>query len=214
MLGLLWATPLLAKTSEQDAKSKAATHGYVYASFPKVSNGFLTVTPAAGGREWELAERQDPGHKAQGLWLPEGDYRIARWGPYAWEPAQSFHVQAGRVTDLGSLLSINVGGYAQVFVSVHPAEKAHAIDAALDEYGGALVSREPIACCTCAVQASVDWEVYTYDRASDDWKKASTAPTNCRPARVSAAYPTFCFSSDAAIYRLGTAGWEAEFPLR
>jgi hypothetical protein len=57
---------------------------------------------------------------------------------------------------------------------------------------------------------SVDWEVYTYDRASDDWKKVATAPRNCRISRASATQPTFCFASDA-IYRLGTAGWQAEF---
>jgi hypothetical protein len=143
LLGLLCATPLLAKTP--DAKTLAATQGYVYASFPKASRGVLTVAPAAGGREYELTERRDSGRRGEGLWLPEGDYRLTRWGPHAWEPAPTFHVQAGRVTDLGSLLSLNIGDRQQVLVAMHPAEDAHVIDAALDEFAGALVSREPIA---------------------------------------------------------------------
>jgi hypothetical protein len=143
LVGLLWTTPMLAKTP--DAKSLAATQGYVYASFPKISQGLLSVEAVAGGRQYELVERSDSKRKAQGLWLPEGDYRISRWGPHVWAPAQDFHVQAGRVTDLGSLLAIGIGDREQVLVSLHPTEEAHAVDAALDEFAEALVSREPIA---------------------------------------------------------------------
>jgi hypothetical protein len=200
LLGLLWAAPLLAKTP--DARTLAATQGYVYASFPKPSRGLLTVVPVAGGREYELVERLDAGRKAQGLWLPEGDYRIAYWSPHKWQ-SEPFHVQAGRVTDLGSLLALGVGGKQQVLVSLHPAEEAHAVDAALDEFAGALVSREPIAWTAVAPSKPVQGGIAgTTAGAIPQLATAATAAELLRGARAYAPpmYDEPAIAADGTLY--------------
>lgn len=141
---LLWAPLSDAKKSDvQDPKALAATHGYVFANFPKAAE-ILQVTPAAGGKSIALLVRAGPGTPSQGRWLPEGDYYVWKWGLSTWSPAQPFHVQAGRVTDLGSLVAIGIGGYARIYVSVRPAEEAQAVDAALREFDAVLADKAPI----------------------------------------------------------------------
>ncbi|WP_445145246.1 hypothetical protein [Dyella sp. Tek66A03] len=123
----------------------AATNGYVYVNFPKgTGGGALKVQAVNGGSKQMLLPRSDADQKAYGLWLPPGDYRIAQWDSYGWGDYPTFKVEAGRVTDLGSLAPINIGGYQLVILPVRAAENAHDIDGVLREYASLLKSQDPI----------------------------------------------------------------------
>ncbi|MEH6416688.1 hypothetical protein [Pseudomonas sp. CGJS7] len=151
-VGLLWAASAwAAKPAPQVPAQLAATHGYVYVNFPKGSGtrpgttGSLSVvSTATGAREETLDARSDPGDKAFGRWLPAGQYRLARWSGQQWGEYPGFEVQAGRVTDLGSLVPIQIGGYELVVLPLRPTENAHDIDAALNQFGPVLKSAEPL----------------------------------------------------------------------
>lgn len=141
---LLWTSFCDAKKPDvQDSQALAATHGYVFANLPKPAE-ILQVTPVAGGKPIALLVRTGPGTPSQGRWLPEGDYYVSKWGLSTWLPAQPFHVQAGRVTDLGSLVAIGIGGYARIYVSLRPAEEAHSVDGVLREFDAVLADKDPI----------------------------------------------------------------------
>ncbi|QWP76652.1 hypothetical protein J5226_24260 [Lysobacter sp. K5869] len=151
-VGLLWAVSAwAAKPEPQVAAQLARSHGYVYVNTPKgsgprpgVSGSLSVVAAATGAREELLDARADRGKNAFGRWLAPGRYRIARWNGSQWGEYPEFEVQAGRVTDLGSLVPINLGGYEMVMLPLRPAENAHDIDAALTEFGALLSSPEPL----------------------------------------------------------------------
>ncbi|PMQ03057.1 hypothetical protein DyAD56_20255 [Dyella sp. AD56] len=143
-MALLFGGQLCAASSaEQSAAELAATRGYVYVYFPK-DIGTIEVRPVDGGPNRKLAPRTDEGGKAYGAWLTPGDYRISKWNSYDWGDYPTFKVEAGRVTDLGSLVPVNIGGYELVVLPVRDAEDAHAIDGALQQYASALTSLDPI----------------------------------------------------------------------
>jgi hypothetical protein len=132
------------KPAVQDPAALAPTHGLVFANLPKGGVEILQVAPVAGGKEIALDLTQRPGGSYQSRWLPEGDYRITKWGLSTWSPPQPFHVQAGRVTDLGSLLAIGLGGYTRVYVSLRPDEERAAIEPVLRQLDSVLQVKEPI----------------------------------------------------------------------
>ena len=144
MLFLVFSAQLQAKKAQQDPEKLAPTHGYAYVFFPKGTAGALTVKSQKDGREYTLAIRNDPGMKAYGLWLPEGKYTVSRWGQYSWGEYPEFEVQAGRITDMGGLMPVNIGGYEIVVLPMNHAETAREIDMAINEISIHLKSREPI----------------------------------------------------------------------
>jgi len=121
----------------------ASSQGYVYAYFPK-EVGAVEIRPLSSGSTVKLRPREETGGRAYGAWLPPGEYRISRWNAYDWGDAPSFRVEAGRVTDLGSLVPFNIGGYEEVVLPLHVAENAHAVDDVLKQYGSLLKSTDPI----------------------------------------------------------------------
>jgi len=143
----------------QDPKALAPTHGYVFANAPKGAD-LLEITPVAGGKAVRLVERAESaaaqgvwvqegdhlvrGVTKQGLWVPEGEYFVSRWGDATWQPEQRFRVQAGRVTDLGSLVTFGIGASYRIFASLRPVEETHAIDGVLKEFDAVLSQKEPI----------------------------------------------------------------------
>ena len=145
-IGTLCVFPAAAKKSEVvPTQALAATHGYVFASFPKGGADILRIAPAAGGKPIELTLRNGSWKPASyGAWVPAGTYHVVKWGPYGWTDTSTFDVQPGRITDLGGLISIGIGGYKIVFVPTHQPEYANDVQSAIDEYAGLLASREPI----------------------------------------------------------------------
>ncbi len=55
------------------------------------------------------------------------------------------------------------------------------------------------------------WEIYSYDKGIDDWKKVSEAPFNCRPLRVTEDIPILCIASDNSIFSQRGGKWDVEF---
>jgi hypothetical protein len=145
-LALVVSGTVLAKAPPpQSAEQLASTHGYVFVSYPRGGTpDLLAVAPVQGGKKVKLQPRDDAGKSAFGLWLPPGQYRIAAWADTEFPDYVPFEVQAGRVTDLGSLVTFNVGGYGYVVLPVRHPEVAHDVDAAIAQYGSLLTSPEPL----------------------------------------------------------------------
>lgn len=136
----------------------AATHGYVVVSFPKGLGMAPRVlwqnegapSPVrfqrADGTGESIGLEQRQGEiLSYGAWLPAGEYRIAKWGIDDWKQDARFDVRAGRITDLGSLLVVDVGGYA---IQVVPAPKSAALETsaerAAQQFASVLADPQPL----------------------------------------------------------------------
>lgn len=127
----------------QSPAQLASTHGYVYANFPKTGAGNqLTLVPINGKTEYSLFKRDES--KAWGRWLPAGEYKIATWQTYKWGEYEHIIVKAGQITDLGSLIPLQIGGYEFVVLPIRHAEFKSAIQSPLAEYKTYLTASEPI----------------------------------------------------------------------
>ncbi|RAN81820.1 hypothetical protein B5P43_08895 [Bacillus sp. SRB_336] len=111
--------------------STSSTHssdeGYVFASMPKGGNPDISVTSVQGGRKYDLGTLVGTKIPSAGMWLPAGDYTISAWNGQDFGPYPSFHVEAGRLTDLGALVSVDVGGHKFVVLPLRLEQEASAI---------------------------------------------------------------------------------------
>lgn len=135
-----------APAPKQSAESLAPTHGYVYANFPKGANGSaMVITPINNPKKtYSLVYRDDKNAQGYGLWLPEGEYKISKWGTVAWGEYPSFSVKAGQITNLGSFVVLEVGGYEFVVLPLHHEETANQVNAAKEEFKTVLRSQDLI----------------------------------------------------------------------
>jgi len=149
-----------AKKQEAPTAQLAATHGYVVVSFPKGLGLPPSVLYAPGavaepelarfvgvadGKPTEARLQPRPGESnAWGVWLPAGEYRMSGWGAQEWETDARFQVQAGRITDLGSLLVLDVGGYELQVVPVANADLDPVAQRAAKELGPLLSDPQPL----------------------------------------------------------------------
>ncbi len=140
----LFALQLQAKKPVLDPSVLAPTHGYAFVYYPKGTLGDLAVKSEKDGKQYSLTARSDSGKHNYGAWLPEGIYRVGNWKLQAGGDYPGFEIQAGRLTDLGGLLPVNVGGYETVILPINHAEYKHEIDVAITEFSAYLKSREPI----------------------------------------------------------------------
>ncbi len=141
-LTLAWSCVPTAHAHEVTPE-QAAGKGYVFIYFPK-RLGVLEVRPVSGGSTVKLRQREGAGGRAFGAWLAPGEYRLSNWDTYPWGDYASFRVEAGRVTDLGSLMPYNIGGYQEVVLPLRAAENAHVVDEVFKQYGSLLTSTDPI----------------------------------------------------------------------
>lgn len=131
---------------KQSAELLAPTHGYVYANFPKGANGnAMVITPVTNAKKtYSLVYRDDKNAQAYGLWLPEGEYKISKWDTVAWGEYPTFSVKAGQITNLGSFVVLEVGGYEFVVLPLNHEETAMRINAAQQEFKTVLTSQDII----------------------------------------------------------------------
>lgn len=131
---------------KQSAELLAPTHGYVYANFPKGANGnAMVISPINNTKKtYSLVYRDEKNAQAYGLWLPEGEYKITKWGTVAWGEYPSFSVKAGQITNLGSFVVLEVGGYEFVVLPLHHEETATHINTAQQEFNKLLKSPDII----------------------------------------------------------------------
>ncbi|GAB3367321.1 hypothetical protein GCM10027431_10840 [Lysobacter rhizosphaerae] len=157
--GLLLALPVAAKEKPQVPAVLAPTHGYVYLAFPKGGGDAITVAPVAGGRDLKVNTPATavslPAAQAFGQWLPAGRYRIKQWGVWQWPDGPQFEVQAGRVTDLGDVMPVNVGGYQFVVVPVTHPEHAGSLAEAIKPMASVLKESTPIPATMTAVSLPI-----------------------------------------------------------
>lgn len=148
VLSLLLAWPVAAKVKPQVPAELAPTHGFVYVAYPKGGSIGLQVRLEGGGKPIMLdsATTASPmaGAQAFGRWLPPGQYRLGAWGAMKWENGPVFEVQAGRVTDLGGLVPVNIGGYQIVMMPVRHAENAGDLALATQSFRELLKDPAPI----------------------------------------------------------------------
>jgi hypothetical protein len=138
----------------QSPAQLAATHGYVYANFPKSGSGnLLTLVSINGKKEYSLLQRSEL--KGWGSWLPAGEYKIAKWDHYNWGEYEHILVKVGQVTDLGSLVPLQIGGYEFVVLPIRHSELISAIQSPLTEYKNYLTTTEPIVWSPKAVPNSI-----------------------------------------------------------
>ena len=134
----------------------ARTHGYAYVSEPQhigaTTNQLLTsdaaielkVQSVATSQRYTFEQRKNSATTAFGAWLPAGEYRITSWGSHDWGDYPSFQVEAGRVTDLGSLVPMSVGGDQFVMLPVHRADQPASVSEAVSEFRSVLAAEAPL----------------------------------------------------------------------
>lgn len=117
----------------------AAGTGLVYANLPGQNiTHSISVRAVNGSATYPLDIVYEDGSRVAETWLPSGDYKLDRWDGLAFGDYVSFHVEAGRVTDLGALVPIAIGGYKFVVLPVRPAGSDSALQAVRTEFASHL----------------------------------------------------------------------------
>ncbi|MEO7051337.1 MAG: sialidase family protein [Rhodanobacter sp.] len=112
--------------------------GLVYASLPgRDGVDSITVQSLDGSASYPLDIAQEGAARLVEAWLPAGDYKFAKWDGLPFGDYQSFHVEAGRMTNLGSLVPVAIGDYKFVVLPL----RAAAGDANLQTVQSAFASK-------------------------------------------------------------------------
>lgn len=133
MLRIFCASAILVASMATSAAtgSTTGTHssdeGYVFASMPKGGDPDISVTSVQDGRKYDLGNLLGTKIPSVGRWLPAGDYTISAWNGQDFGPYPSFHVEAGRLTELGALVSVDIGGHEFVVLPLRLEHDASAI---------------------------------------------------------------------------------------
>jgi hypothetical protein len=117
-----------------------ATHGFVHVSLIRGMSG-LTLK---GAEDHRLVRQPEHGAMAYGLWLPAGEYDIADMIGRDGTRYLPVTVGAGRLTDLGGLARMEVGGYENVTLPIRHAELAAETQKALEALKPHLREAAPI----------------------------------------------------------------------
>lgn len=147
VLVALVSAPAVAKKKPEPAPEVLApTHGYVFADLPKGTAGALSVQRLGTEADPVILWPRD-GEEVQrtvGGWLPAGEYRIASYDGIGYGQDTRIEVQAGRVTDLGTLIPVTAGGYNVVLLPVREDEHERDVDAAVKQFANVLADPAPI----------------------------------------------------------------------
>jgi len=95
--------------------------GLVYASLPgKNAPNSITVRAVATSAKHPLDIVYEGGSHVVESWLAPGDYTLEAWNGLPFGDYVPFHVEAGRVTDLGALVPVPIGDYKFVVLPIRP----------------------------------------------------------------------------------------------
>jgi hypothetical protein len=95
--------------------------GLVYASLPgKDAAQSITVRAVATSAKLPLDVIYEGGSHIAESWLAPGDYTLEAWDGLPFGTYVPFHVEAGRVTDLGALVPVPIGDYKFVVLPIRP----------------------------------------------------------------------------------------------
>lgn len=161
VVGLVSCAPAFAADkAPPDPAVLAPTHGYVYVEYPKGGWDSLSARPMDGGKpvaiDMQLDVPRFADAKAFGKWLPSGKYQLGSWDPLQkWTDGPVFEVQAGRVTDLGGFVPVNIGGYQVVLVPVRHSEDRDDLALATKGFQDVLSDPEPIEASPSSVSTPI-----------------------------------------------------------
>lgn len=100
----------------------SAGTGLVYASLPgRDEVNSITVRSLDRSASYQLNIVRDGSTRLVEAWLPPGDYKFAKWEDLPFGDYESFHVEAGRMTDLGALVRVAIGDYKFVVLPLRSA---------------------------------------------------------------------------------------------
>lgn len=162
LIGALLAAPVMAKPKVQSPEQLAATHGYAYIGFSKGGALNFAVEPVGDDKEILIDEKAPaapvPGAQGFAKWLPAGQYRVTGFNGMTWKDGPVFEVQAGRVTDLGDHVPVNIGGYEFVLLPMRTDDSHAAFAAATQPIAPFLKDATPIRLDTAQVSPALKQE--------------------------------------------------------
>jgi hypothetical protein len=126
VLGALFAVLSVGAFAKKDESKPpaelAATQGFVRVSLPQWAFGNPPTLHARGGKDsYKLVRVVEDGSYAYGAWMPAGRYDIEGMVAADGSPYTPLIVESGRMTDLGAVLRIQLGGYETVLLPIrHP----------------------------------------------------------------------------------------------
>lgn len=144
LLALL-ITGCVSVPATQSPSQLSSNHGYVYVNLPKGQpSDKLMLKSLMDDSQYTLLSRSDSDVHALGLWLPAGEYKLFKWDDSNLDGYPPLKVEVGRLTDLGSFIPIQIGGYEFVVLPVRPPEFSKNVDIPINEYKAFLKSKETI----------------------------------------------------------------------
>lgn len=135
-------TSCAAPTPREPADHAASDRGYLHVRLPLgVDPNALLLKSTSDGADVRLARK---GSQVAGRWLPPGEYAVASWHGIPCEGYPPIRVAAGRVTDMGALFPVPIGGYDFVLLPVSDAETRAYAASLIQDLGPNLRSAESI----------------------------------------------------------------------
>lgn len=164
VLGALLAVLSFRAFAEKDGlKTPAelgATQGFVRVSLPQWNFGNPpSLRPRSARGTYKMVRVVEDGPYAYGAWVPPGEYDIEGIVAADGSPYTPIIVQQGRMTDLGALLRIQLGGYETVLLPVVHPEADMEAKAAEKRLGAALHADNEVRWAPAAPPKSVRDEV-------------------------------------------------------
>lgn len=145
-LAVLLAGCATAPEPPQSPAELRSTHGFLRASLAtgKDKPEPLKLRRISDGITVKLQAQPAHGRWSVGLWLPEGEYEFPSLVQANGQKYSPIRVERGRVTDLGAVLDLQVGGYEYLTVAIDHPEASADLDAALRELQPHLSNMEPL----------------------------------------------------------------------
>lgn len=110
-------------TAPQKAEELAATHGFVQVVIPQLGTPLspLAVRSTAETTLHHLQPIAEGDGTVRGIWLPAGQYKLAAWVHSRVSDYPAFEVRARRLTNLGTLIPVALGGKEMTLLPVQDA---------------------------------------------------------------------------------------------
>lgn len=123
-MALLGAAMALAgcATAPQKSEELAATHGFVQVVVPHLGSAApIGVRSTTSSTLHYLPPVAEADGSVRGMWLPAGQYRIGSWLRSGVSDMPQFEVRARRLTNLGTVLPVALGGREMTLLPVQDA---------------------------------------------------------------------------------------------
>jgi hypothetical protein len=146
----LWVWMLLALTgcaqvpTVQSPGELSSTHGFVHVMMPTVQSGYVSLRAMGKDGQYTLISQPTHGPSAYGLWVPPGEYQVAGFVNPDGSKYLPVNVSQGRVTDLGGVVQLKIGGYESVWLPIRHPEIAVETQRAIDKLRPHLADAEPL----------------------------------------------------------------------